>query len=170
MKVMNVHDRTLDVSTAAAGELIDTLASNDDLLCPHDSWPPMKFSRELGVGATGGHGPVRYFVEAYSPGKSIRLRFLRPKGFDGFHAYEVVHEGAAVILRHVLQMQAHGLALVTWPLVFRPLHDALIEDSLARAEASLGLPATIRHWSPWVRFLRWALSKGKAHGQVMPCI
>ena len=171
MAVINVHERKLDdVSQAAtgAGALIDTLASDEDLLWPYYSWPPMKFDRPLGVGATGGHGPVRYFIEAYTPGEFVRFRFVRPKGFEGFHAYEVVHEDGQVILRHVLKMRAHGPALVTWPLVFRPLHDALIEDSLARAEASLGKPATVQPWSLWVKFLRWILSRGRAGSQVMP--
>ncbi len=170
MKVMNVHFRKLDgVSPAAAGAVLDTLASDEDLLWPHHSWPPMRFDRPLGVGATGGHGPVRYSVEAYSRGESIRFRFTRPEGFDGIHAYEVLHEGDAVILRHVLIMRARGAALLTWPLVFRPLHDALIEDSLAQAEASLGKSATTRPWSPWVRLLRWLMSGGRARGQAVPC-
>lgn len=168
MKVVNVHDRKLDVSPAEAGALIDTLATGDDRLWPRDSWPRMRFDRPLGVGATGGHGPVRYLVEAYSPGESVRFRFLGPTGFDGFHGYSVVREGGSVILRHVLQMQARGPALVTWPLVFRPLHDALMEDSLARAEEALGLPATVRPWSSWVKLLRWVVSGGRAPGQLVP--
>ncbi len=31
-------------------------------------------------------------------------------------------------------MSTHGLAVLSWPLVYRPMHDALIEDSLATAE------------------------------------
>jgi hypothetical protein len=65
-------------------------------------------------------------------------------------------------------MQGHGTAFVTWPIVFCTMHDALIEDSLASAEASLGLAPTIKPWSPWVRFLRWILSGGKASEQIAP--
>jgi hypothetical protein len=64
--------------------------------------------------------------------------------------------------------EVHGLALVTWPLAFRPMHDALIEDSLACAEASLGLPPAVHHWSPWVKVLRWIISRGKARKQITP--
>jgi hypothetical protein len=65
-------------------------------------------------------------------------------------------------------MQVHGTAVITWPVVFCPMHDALIEDSLASAEASLGLAPAIRPWSPWVRLLRWILSWGRPSKQVIP--
>ena len=168
MKVLNIHERMLNASPAEVGSLIDSLASDNDLLWPKHSWPRMEFDRPLSIDATGGHGPIRYFVEAYTRGQSIRFRFLGPKGFEGCHSYEVIAEGDKIILRHTLEMQVHSSAFVTWPLVFCPMHNALIEDSLARAEASLGLAPTIRPWSPWVRLLRWALSGDKASKQVMP--
>ncbi|MDQ3135435.1 MAG: hypothetical protein M3Q76_11655, partial [Acidobacteriota bacterium] len=65
----NVHERILQSPFAAAGELIDKLASRDDLLWPRERWPAMKLDRPLGVGAKGGHGPIRYVVEAYEPGR-----------------------------------------------------------------------------------------------------
>ena len=99
----------------------------------------MEFDRPLGVGARGGHGPIRYFIEEYVPGKSIKFRFTGPDGFDGFHGYDRVETTAStVVLRHTLKMTTHGLAILSWPLIYRPMHDALIEDSLATAEASLG--------------------------------
>jgi hypothetical protein len=168
MKVINVHERELNASPAGIGALIDSLASDRDLLWPYYSWPRMEFDRPLAVGATGGHGPIRYFVEAYTPGRSIRFRFIGPKGFDGFHCYDIIPASDDVILRHTLEMRAHGPAIVTWPLVFRPMHDALIEDALARAEASLGLMPTVLPWSPWVKLLRWILSGGKASKQITP--
>jgi hypothetical protein len=165
--VINVHERKLNVSPTEVGTLIDSLASDNDLLWPLHSWPRMEFDRPLAVGATGGHGPIRYVVEAYNPGRSIRFRFLGPKGFDGFHGYDVLPmNDSEVVLRHVLEMRTHGLALVTWPLAIRPIHDALIEDSLTRAEASLRLPPTIHRWSLWVKILRWIISGGRAREQV----
>src|SRR5881409_1044397 len=65
-------------------------------------------------------------------------------------------------------MNTHGLALISWPVVFRPLHDALIEDLLARAEASLHKELRVLRWSLWVRLLRWILSGGKARPQRAP--
>lgn len=168
MKVVNVHQRELQATSEKVGALMDSLASKGDALWPKQSWPRMEFDRPLGMGATGGHGPIRYFVEEYHPGRSIKFRFTGPKGFDGFHGYEVLPTGESVVLRHTLRMDTRGLAVVSWPLVFRPMHDALIEDSLTTAEVSLGLPPRVRVWSPWVRLLRWLVSGGKARAQVVP--
>jgi hypothetical protein len=61
-------------------------------------------------------------------------------------------------LRHVLEMHATGLASLSWPLLFQPLHDALIEDSLDKAVVSLGnVLRNAARWSISVRVLRHAL-------------
>lgn len=73
-----------------------------------------------------------------------------------------------VALKHTLKMDTHGLAIVSWPLIFRPMHDALIEDSLATGQVSLGLIPQVRAWSLWVRIFRWIMSGGKARSQVAP--
>lgn len=162
MKVLNVHERILP-NAEQAKALIDSLATKEDALWPTEAWPRMVFDRPLGVGAVGGHGPVRYFVEAYEPGKSIRFRFIAPKGFQGWHSYEIGPARQGFLsLRHTLEMMTSGLAVLSWPMIFRPLHNTLIEDSLAGAQAALGQPPMVSPWSRWVRFLRWTLSKGKA--------
>lgn len=167
MKVLNVHERTFDRNPQHLGALLDSLASDADQLWPKRLWPRMAFDRPLGVGARGGHGPIRYSVEHYAPGESITFRFTGPKGFDGVHGYKIVTpSGYPAVLRHTLRMTTHGLAILSWPLVYRPLHDALIEDSLTRAQVSLGLTPTIKPWSLWVRFLRWVMSGGKAPPQI----
>jgi hypothetical protein len=169
MRILNVHERELQAPPGQVGALIDSLASREDALWPRHSWPRMEFDRPLGVGATGGHGPIRYFIEEYMPGQSIKFRFTGPKGFNGFHRYEIVStDGRSVILRHTLKMTTHGPAILSWPIAFRLMHDALLEDSLATAQASLGQPPRMQAWSPWVRFLRWATSGGKARSQVTP--
>lgn len=166
MHVRNVHERTLAARPEAVGALIDTLASPRDALWPHRSWPRMAFDRPLAVGAVGGHGPIRYTVDRYEPGRRVQFRFTAPRGFDGIHRYDVVPVAEATTrLRHVLDMQTSGWARVSWPMVFRPLHDALIEDSLDRAERSLGLTPRPTRWSPWVRLLRWMLSGGRARSR-----
>jgi len=122
----------------------------------------VRFDRPLAVGATGGHGPIRYSVEDYRHGVHVRFRFHAPRGFDGTHAYDVEPVDAThATLTHSLVMQAHGRARLTWPLIFRPLHDALIEDSLAKAERALGLPPAATPWSPRVRLLRSLLTRGR---------
>ena len=169
MEVLNVHERELEADPIQIGALIDSLASKEDRLWPKHVWLRMEFDCPLGVGAKGGHGPIRYFIEEYTPRKSIKFRFTGPKGFNGFYGYEVVgSSGSAIVLRHTLEMTTHGLAVLSWPVVFRPLHDALIEDSLATAQVSLGRTPKIQAWSLWVKILRWVISGGKAHTQVKP--
>lgn len=171
VKVLNIHERELSAPSEQAGALIDTLASRQDVLWPSRNWPRMEFDRPLQVGAVGGHGPIRYFVEAYAPGRSVSFRFTGPMGFDGRHGYEVVGVAARrCVLRHTLDMRAHGPARVTWPAFYRPLHDALLEDSMAQAQASLGQTPLIRKWSLWVRLLRWIASKGRSRAQARPVV
>jgi hypothetical protein len=61
-----------------------------------------------------------------------------------------------VNLRHVIEMRASGAALLQWLFVIRPLHNALLEDALDRAELYGGGRPRYKGWSPWVRLLRWA--------------
>jgi hypothetical protein len=68
---------------------------------------------------------MRYTVDAYQPGRSIQFHFTRPTGFN-----------------------------FTWPVVFRTLHDALIEDVLDRAASALGERPAPRRWTLQVRVLR----------------
>lgn len=116
----------------------------------------MCLDRRLTVGAAGGHGPIRYTVQLYRPARHVRFRFDAPRGFDGHHEYEVLPDGEnACRLRHSLVLTPHGVARLTWSLIFRPLHDALIEDSLDTAERSLGLPSpSPSRWPATVHVLR----------------
>ena len=164
MRVRNVHERVVQAAPSRLGELLDSLASEHDSLWPRDRWPPMRFDRGLAVGAIGGHGPIRYTVDAYEPGRSVRFRFTGPRGFDGHHGYEVEEAGPGESrIRHVVEMKTRGRAMLAWPLVYRPLHDALMEDSLDRVQAHCGGMPEARRWSIWVRLLRWAL--GRARGR-----
>lgn len=164
MKVVNVHQRLLSVPPGRVGALLDTLASPQDRVWPRMHWPRMVMDRPLDrpltVGAAGGHGPIRYTVDAYEPGAFVRFRFTAPRGFDGWHALEVLDAtGVHCVLEHRIEMNVTGLALLTWPLVFRPLHDALVEDALACAQRSLGLVPHTPPWSGHVRLLRWLLRR-----------
>ena len=155
MRVGNVHERCFTVPSAQVGGLLDALASADDRLWPSTHWPRIRLDRPLQVGAAGVHGPIRYVVDAYEPGRSVRFRLQEPRGFDGFHGFEVIATGAQrTTLRHVLDMTPRGPALLTWPFVFRPLHDALVEDCLDNAARAVGETPASRPW-PWsVRMLR----------------
>ncbi|MFI0907095.1 SRPBCC family protein [Streptomyces sioyaensis] len=156
MGVYNVHERMLPVPDAEAGLLIDGLSGDGDRLWPRHDWPPMRFDGPLAPGAAGGHGPVRYTVAAYVPGRWVRFTFSGPRGFHGFHEYTVHPHGPdRTLLRHTLAMHARGPARLSWPLAFRSLHDAALEDSLDRAEeACTGTVAQPARWSRYVRLLR----------------
>jgi hypothetical protein len=168
--VTNIHKRRLAATTAEVGALLDTLASPGDRLWPKDDWPPMRLRPGLEVGAEGGHGPVRYAVSAYQPGRRVELRFDPDggvlRGFRGRHVFEVEASGDQALLRHTIDAECTFPAWIRWALAIRWLHDALLEDALDRAAAELGgelggeRPAR-RAWSPWVRLLRRLAARGR---------
>jgi len=115
----------------------------------------MRFRDGLRSGSRGGHGPIRYSIIQYDPGQSISFTFTNPQGFDGQHRFEMeTISESETILRHVVDMELKGLARLSWPLVFQPLHDALLEDALDKAARSTGPEPPTRRWSLWVRCLR----------------
>lgn len=162
MKVTNVHQRLLHASPERVSALIEALGTPADGLWPAGTWPRIRFDGPLAVGVKGGHGIVGYFVDAYAPGHSIRLRFTAPKGFDGWHAFEILDATAQhCVLEHRIEMKASLRAALLWRLVIRPLHDACVEDVLSKAQASLGNEPLAVPWSPYVRFLRRLMMSGR---------
>ncbi|HET9449458.1 MAG TPA: hypothetical protein VFO83_01175, partial [Aggregicoccus sp.] len=167
-EVRNVHQRLFAVPPERLAPLLDSLSSRNDRLWPLEQWPRMRFDRPLGVGASGGHGPIRYDVERYEPGRAVVFRFRAPRGFHGTHALFVEDAEGGATLRHVLEMDTRGPALVSWPLLFRPLHDALIEDALDKAElALLGRVEHPARWSWRVKLLR-SLLRRRRPARAMP--
>ena len=156
MKFYSIHKRRFDASREAAGALLDGLASENDALWPGDRWPAQRFDRPLGAGAKGGHGPIRYEVAAYEPGRRVDYRFLpEGVGLSGSHWFEVVPNGDGVVLRHVIDGSAGLLAWLRWQVVFRWLHDALVRDALDNAESKLtGRVERPARYNRWVRLLR----------------
>jgi hypothetical protein len=125
----------------------------------------MALDGPLAPGAKGGHGPIRYSVEEYEPGRQVVFRFLAPTGFHGTHRYTLEEGMVGTTVIHAIEMKISGSALVSWPLIFRPLHDALLEDSLDKIEAHLsGEPWKRRSWSGWVMLLRRLLAKKRRAG------
>ncbi len=160
MRVLNVHQRSLRASPPQAAYLLDALSSPNDPLWPSEDWPRIRFDRPLQPGALGGHGPIRYAVARYDPGQRISFQFTAPRGFIGRHWFEVLAHGeSGTVLRHTIEMKLTGLALLSWPLVFRPLHDALVEDALTKAQVALGEQPTRVRWSAWVHLLRGLLAR-----------
>ena len=129
MKIFNKHDRIIPATQDAVGRVIDSLSGPDDALWPWEKWPPMMLDSVLGVGASGGHGPVRYRVSEYVPGRRAVFQFAEGglmKGMDGHHYFEVISRRRYVVIRHVL--------------------DGDCNFSGATVKRS--------HWGLWVRLLR----------------
>jgi hypothetical protein len=136
--ISNVHQRTLPVPVAEAGFLIDDLAGPDDRLWPYDRWPAIRFEHPLKVGAKGGHGPFRYKVGAYSPGRRIQFVFAS-SSFEGFHEFELLEgDETHCVLRHTLMAHPSPAFAVVWALLIGPLHDACLRDIMDRAVAATG--------------------------------
>jgi hypothetical protein len=159
--IRNVHERTLAATPEEVGALIDSLSSPGDRLWPSARWPAMRLDAPLARGARGGHGPIRYWVESYEPGARVVFRFEHASRLVGTHRFELEPaSGRGTVLRHVAEGRPYGWMRLGWPLCFRWLHDAAVEDALDRAQAELAG----RAWEPrplgaWVMAVRWAAAK-----------
>ncbi|MGV2916025.1 DUF2867 domain-containing protein [Streptomyces alfalfae] len=149
--VRDEHERLIEAPAEVVGALLDRLSAEDDPLFPTPAWQAMTFDRPLGVGATGGHGPVRYGVTEYEPGSRVRFAFTPPG--NGFHEMSVEPAGEGRCrVRHVLESAPRGGDRLLWPAVVRPLHGTVVEevfDNIERA-ATGGCARPVR-WSPRVR-------------------
>lgn len=151
LHVCNVHERFLPGREEEIGLLIDTLGGPEDMLWPRRLWPPLTLWGPREEGTPAGHGPIRYVVDRYEAGRNLTFRFTAPEGFEGSHRFEVEEVDRGTILRHVIEMDVSGPALLSWALVLRPLHDAILEDALTLAE---GINPHPGDWSPYVKVLR----------------
>ena len=157
MQVRNVHHRVFPVQNPEqVGELIDSVATDNDRLWPYELWPAVRFDRPLGAGARGGHGVIRYAVTEYQPARLLRCTFTNPDGLHGHHEWSTRPVPGGYELRHSLIAKATGWLVLSWPLMWRPLHDALIEDALDKAAGQLGIHTSRTPWSWYVRALRRA--------------
>lgn len=154
--VYNTPQREIAAPANEVGMLIDSLASKNDRLWLRSEWPAMRLDRPLSIGAAGGHGPVRYFVTAYEPDRRVEFQFTGPADFIGHHSFTAVSVAdSSTLLRHELSMSPSGTAKFTWPLFFRPMHDALIEESMDLAEIECSSPpGTAHRRSLWTKILR----------------
>lgn len=133
--IHNIHERTIPAPAADLGPLLDGLGRPGDRLWPSDRWDPMVLDRPLAVGADGGHGPIRYTVTEYEPGRRVRFVFRRATGIAGFHELSIEElPGGTSRMRHLLHGRAHGRMRLLFPVLVEPLHDAVVEDLLDNAE------------------------------------
>ncbi|MDG4860575.1 DUF2867 domain-containing protein [Streptomyces sp. T-3] len=154
--VRDVHERIIEASADAVGALLDRLGGDDDPLFPVPAWKPMRFDRPLGVGATGGHGPVRYSVTEYEPGRRVRFGGTPPLlvGFHEFTVEPLGADGRRCRVRHELQAEVRGSQRILWAVGIMPVHRTMIEETFDNIERALlgGAESPVR-WSPWVRLL-----------------
>jgi deazaflavin-dependent oxidoreductase (nitroreductase family) len=136
MRFERTHRREIAASATTVGALIDTLGSEHDRLWPSNRWPTLaiEFDRELGVGAKGGHGPIRYFVSDYTPSEGVEFCFDRGSGVEGTHRLYVQALGPGRSrLTHTVDATL-GLRYAVILPAFRAMHDAVLGDLLDRAE------------------------------------
>ncbi|HUG86322.1 MAG TPA: hypothetical protein VMM13_17280, partial [Euzebya sp.] len=133
--VRNIHERVIEAPAEVVGPLLDRLGGEDDVLWPAPAWIPMILKGPMAVGTEAGHGPIRYRVSAFEPGRRVRFTFHPQLGLDGYHEATVTAVDAdRSVLRHVIQARPRGRMRLLWPLVVRWLHDAVLEDLLDNAE------------------------------------
>lgn len=129
-------------------------ALGQDRLWPARRWPTLPFELDgpLAVGARGGHGPIRYAVEEYEPGRRVVFRFHPALGIVGTHTFRVEPIAPTEArLTHVLDCGVRPNMLARWPIV-RRYHDAVIEDALDQAElATTGRLRQPRRPPTWLR-------------------
>lgn len=154
--VRNVHERVVAAPVERVGPLLDRLGGPDDVLWPTPAWRPMVLDGPVAVGASGGHGPIRYRVTGYVPGREVEFTFRPEVGIDGTHTFTAEPAGPdRTLLRHVIDGRVTGRARLTWPLGIRWAHDAVLEEILDNAERAVGAePARPARRSAWVRLIR----------------
>jgi hypothetical protein len=140
VRVQSRHARSLDAAVEEVGRLVGALGGERDALWPNDLWPgtQLRFDRALGLGARGGHGVIRYAVEAYEPGSFVQFRFEPGQGLAGFHRFDIVPlSDGRTRLAHTLDTRLEGTARLMRPLLLR-MHDTLIRQLLDNAQRATG--------------------------------
>ena len=134
-------------------EILKTLSTDNDLIWPTEKWPAMKFDSTIKVGAKGGHGPIRYYVEKYKPSQIIQFRFLKPNhGIHKFEINEITSDRTEI--KHTIKMTTAGRGTLIWLFAIRPLHNALIQDAFDKVENNFSKTKKATKWNFWVRYLR----------------
>ncbi len=167
--VRNVHERIVPAPIERVGPLLDGIGGPRDALWPSPAWWPMVLAGPLAVGTEGGHGPIRYRVTGYVPGRRVEFTFAPEMGLHGTHTFTADPAGPdRTLLRHVIAGRLTGVARLTWPLVIRWAHDAVLEELLDDAERAVGVePERPARRSAWVRLLR-ALSTARVRTVAPP--
>lgn len=168
--IHNVHAREIGAPAPVVGEILDSVGSGHDRLWATDIWlaEPVVFDRPLGVGATGGHGSIRYSVVEHEPGRRVLFEFSPGGGLSGTHGFELEPLGPdRCRLTHTLEAQPSRWVRPVVPILIG-WHDAMVETALDRAElgatGSLERPTRIPLWLRLVNGTEIAI--GRALGKV----
>ncbi|MDG1697814.1 MAG: hypothetical protein P8H93_02720 [Polaribacter sp.] len=160
MRVLNVHKRIINQPLYKLERLLKTLATENDMVWPREQWPAMKFKQGLKVGARGGHGPIRYFVEKNKPNEILQFRFSKPYGFNGIHKFEMNElTSEKTEIKHTVDMHTVGKGTLIWFLAIRSLHNSLIEEVFDKLENNFSETKESIEWSFWVKFIRKQIAK-----------
>ncbi len=166
MQVKNIHERRVnaggDAVRGLVKEVFESLGTARDRLWPRRRWPAMRLDAAKSELGRGGHGPIRYRVTEHRPGEKTVFEFENAglsRGLRGVHYFELEEHGhSEFTARHVIDARLGWPALLLWPLVIRPLHDALVEDTLDNFERAVTQKlAKANRYSPYVRILRAAI-------------
>lgn len=153
-ELVNVHERWVRAPRERLASALDALGGPEDELWPSPAWFPMVLDRPLAVGARGGHATIRYAVIEHDPGRRVRFAFRPGRGLDGWHEFTLTDAQDGCVLRHELRVRPSARMRQLVDCVIAPLHDALLEDLLDRAELlATGRLRRRARWSPWVRML-----------------
>jgi hypothetical protein len=171
-RIYNVHEREIAAPATVVGEILDTVGSADDRLWATDIWvaEPVVFDRPLGVGASGGHGSIRYSVVEYEPSRRIVFEFSPDGSLSGTHRFELEPLGPdRCRLRHVLEAETSRWMRPIVPILVG-WHDAMVETALDRAE--LGATGSLERRTRiprWLRIVNGAeIGIGRALGRFPP--
>ncbi len=154
-----MHERLLAASSGEVDALLDDLGRDTDALWPRHLWFPMRLDRPVAAGGKGGHGPVRYRCTMRAPGR-VAFEFdsiLGSPHWHGGHRFLVRTHPEGSVLVHELDLEVPRRQYLQWVVLVGPLHDAVLEDLLDRAEG-----VVTARWSPWVRLLRLVLPAVRA--------
>lgn len=165
--MLNIHERVIAAPAEAVAPLLETFGQPNDQLWPFDDWVPLKLDRPLAVGADGGHGPIRYHVTDYQPGKKVTFTFHPRTGLIGTHELTLETLGPnRCKMTHILDAQPTGLMRVAVPLFVLSLHNAVLEDLLDNAQrhAEGTVPSPAR-WTWWVKLWRILTREKSARGK-----
>lgn len=156
MRIAEVHKRQFDCPDNEVRSLLDSFGHPGGLFQPGEEWLAQGINETLIVGVKSGHWPFKYELHEYVPGESLGFTFLYPPCLKGaiwrFHIYKNLRGYS--VLENTFEHSAKGPAHISWPLVFKWLYRASIQDVLANAQRSLGEVPKVRGWSPWVSLLR----------------